>query len=73
FHATTPTQFAQAFHAALSLTQDETLQMRLRARESAKRFNEAQFAQKWVGHLERLIALRIERGGKRSWTGAGGG
>ncbi|KAF2229347.1 glycosyltransferase family 4 protein [Viridothelium virens] len=40
FHATTPEEFAHRFGKALSLSSDETLAMRLRARASAKRFTE---------------------------------
>lgn len=56
FHATSATEFAEGYEKALSL--ENPLEMRLRARRSAKRFTEAEFARKWVAETERLISLR---------------
>lgn len=53
FHAITSTEFADGFEKALSLK--DKLSMRKRARASAKRFTEEEFAQKWVQQMEKLI------------------
>lgn len=58
FHATTPTEFAEGFAKALSLSPEDALAMRLRARKSAKRFSEEVFATAWVGQMEKLVALQ---------------
>ena len=58
FHASNPTEYAQAFVRALTLSSDEKLAMRLRARASAKRFGEDEFAEDWVTQAERLVQLR---------------
>ncbi len=52
---TTPAEFANAFEKALSLP--DPLQVRQRARLSAKRFTEEEFAKKWVTQMEKLVAL----------------
>lgn len=54
FHATTSTEFADGFEKALSLP--NPLQVRLRARESAKRFTEEEFAKRWTSEMEKLVA-----------------
>jgi alpha-1,2-mannosyltransferase len=56
YHATTATEFAEGFEMALSL--EDKLDMRRRARESALRFTEEEFAKRWVSQMERLIKLR---------------
>lgn len=56
FHATTATEFAEGFEQALALP--DKLAMRLRARESAKRFTEEQFARGWITQMEKLVKLR---------------
>jgi alpha-1,2-mannosyltransferase len=56
FLATTATEFAEGFEMALSL--EDKLAMRLRARQSAKRFTEEQFAKRWISQMERLVMLR---------------
>lgn len=61
FHATTPTEFAQGFEAALSLPPEAKLAMRKRARRSAKRFTEEEFAKDWIIQMEKLVALQIQR------------
>jgi alpha-1,2-mannosyltransferase len=69
FHATTPTEFAQGFEAALSLPAEAKLAMRKRARQSAKRFTEEEFAKDWIIQMEQLVALQIQR---KSATKGGG-
>jgi len=59
YHATTATEFAEAFEMALSL--DDKLAMRLRARQSAKRFTEEEFAKGWIKQMEKLVKLRQSR------------
>ncbi|KAI9885408.1 MAG: hypothetical protein M1823_002792 [Watsoniomyces obsoletus] len=58
FHATTASEFAAAFTKALSLPEEETLAMRLRARASAKRFTENMFARGWLEKVEQLVEMR---------------
>lgn len=55
FHATTSAEFAEGFRKALS--HPNPLAMRQRARNSAKRFTEEEFAKKWVDQMEKLVAL----------------
>jgi alpha-1,2-mannosyltransferase len=55
FHATTVAEFAEGYEKALTVSQP--LAMRLRARESAKRFTEEEFARLWLIEMERLIKL----------------
>ncbi|EJT79359.1 hypothetical protein GGTG_04443 [Gaeumannomyces tritici R3-111a-1] len=57
FHATTSTEFADAFQKALS--HPDPLAIRKRARQSAKRFTEEEFAKKWVAQMEKLVALSL--------------
>jgi alpha-1,2-mannosyltransferase len=59
FHASTAEQYAAAFAEALSLSTEETVAMRLRARLSARRFTEEVFAGKWIEQMERLVALQV--------------
>lgn len=56
YHATTSTEFAKGFEAALG--QNDKLPMRLRARKSAKRFTEEEFAKGWIRNMEVLVKLR---------------
>ncbi|KAI9831449.1 MAG: asparagine-linked glycosylation protein [Sarea resinae] len=63
FHATTPSEFASGFKQALSLSPEDKLAMRLRARESAKRFTEAAFARLWLVQMDRLVAFQV------GWSG----
>ena len=58
FHASTAEQYAEAFAKALTLSDSETLEMRLRARKSAGRFTEEVFARKWIMHMEQLVLLQ---------------
>ncbi|KAI9761162.1 MAG: asparagine-linked glycosylation protein [Chaenotheca gracillima] len=55
FHGTTADEFAAAFEKALALPAKETMVMRRRARASAQRFTEAEFAKRWIVQMERLI------------------
>ncbi|CAM1509190.1 Fc.00g029290.m01.CDS01 [Cosmosporella sp. VM-42] len=55
FHATTTEEFAEGYEKALSLS--NPLAVRLRARESAKRFTEEEFAKKWAVQMARMVAL----------------
>ncbi|CAG9944176.1 unnamed protein product [Clonostachys rosea f. rosea IK726] len=55
FHATSVEEFAEGYEKALSLP--DPLAVRLRARKSAKRFTEEEFARQWLIHLDRLVAL----------------
>ncbi|KAI9054084.1 hypothetical protein LZ554_001255 [Drepanopeziza brunnea f. sp. 'monogermtubi'] len=57
FHATTSDEFATAFESALSL--EDKVSMRLRARQSAKRFTEEEFVKGWIALMEKLVDLRI--------------
>ncbi|KAE9377431.1 glycosyltransferase family 4 protein [Stipitochalara longipes BDJ] len=59
FHATTATEFAEAFEQALAL--EDKLAIRLRARESAKRFTEEEFAKRWIVQMEKLVKLRQKK------------
>ncbi|OLN92047.1 GDP-Man:Man(3)GlcNAc(2)-PP-Dol alpha-1,2-mannosyltransferase [Colletotrichum chlorophyti] len=55
FHATNVQEFAEGYEKALSIK--DTLPVRLRARQSAKRFTEGEFDQKWIAQMERLVAM----------------
>ena len=57
FHASTPAEFSEAFAQALTLTPEETLAMRLRARKSSQRFSEEVFSTAWIMQLQRLVEL----------------
>ncbi|KAL4741743.1 hypothetical protein BDV11DRAFT_52819 [Aspergillus similis] len=57
FRATTEEEFADAFERALSLSNDEKVGMRLRARKSALRFTEEEFSRKWVGEIGKLVGM----------------
>lgn len=61
FRATTEEEFAAAFEAALALPEEEKVAMRLRARKSALRFTEEEFARKWIVEVEKLVAMRRRR------------
>ncbi|KAK3387719.1 glycosyltransferase family 4 protein [Podospora didyma] len=56
FHATTSAEFAEGFEKALSLPNPNAV--RLRARQSAKRFTEEEFAKRWTSQMETLVAMR---------------
>ncbi|KAM3072630.1 asparagine-linked glycosylation protein [Clarireedia jacksonii] len=58
FHATTAEEFAEGFENALALSAEDKVAMRLRARTSAKRFTEEEFAKKWIAGMGQLVVLR---------------
>ncbi|CAL5867652.1 uncharacterized protein PFLUO_LOCUS1871 [Penicillium psychrofluorescens] len=55
FHAETEEEFAAAYEAALTLSQSEKVEMRERARHSARRFTEAEFSRKWLDQVQKLV------------------
>lgn len=57
FRATTEDEFAAAFEAAFALPEEEKVAMRLRARQSARRFTEEEFSRKWIAQVERLVQM----------------
>ena len=61
FHATTETEYAAAFEAALALPEEEKVAMRLRARKSSKRFSDEEFARRWLVEMEKLVELKASR------------
>ena len=61
FHAETEEQFADAFRDALNMSSAETVEMRLRGREVAKRFTEGEFARRWISEMEELIRMQVAR------------
>lgn len=48
--------FAEGFEKALSI--QDKVPVRMRARKSAQRFTEAEFAKKWIAQAERLVAMK---------------
>nr|KMM73356.1 alpha-1,2-mannosyltransferase ALG11 [Coccidioides posadasii RMSCC 3488] len=64
FRATTEVEYAAAFEAALALPDEEKITMRMRARKSAQRFTEEEFEKKWLGDMEKLVDLRVQRAGR---------
>ncbi|OJD13265.1 hypothetical protein AJ78_06260 [Emergomyces pasteurianus Ep9510] len=61
FRATTEMEFAAAFETAFALPEEERVAMRLRARESSKRFTDEMFAERWVGEMGKLVGLESGR------------
>ncbi|KAF2722459.1 glycosyltransferase family 4 protein [Polychaeton citri CBS 116435] len=57
YHASSVEEFAEGFSKALSMSKEDTLDMRLRARKSAQRFGETVFETAWVSNLEKAVAL----------------
>ena len=57
FYASTVSEYAGAFKKALLLPEEESGAMRQRARISAKRFSEGQFAIGWNAKLIELVEL----------------
>ncbi|KAI0967931.1 glycosyltransferase family 4 protein [Xylaria arbuscula] len=55
FHATTETEYAEGFEKAFSLP--NPLAVRLRARKSAQRFSDEEFAKRWLTELQKLVPL----------------
>ena len=64
FYAATSSDFATAFAKVFDMTSDDTLNMRKRARSSAKRFTEEAFAKSWIVQMERLVKIEISRHGQ---------
>ena len=60
FHAETDEQFADAFRQVRAMTPEDRVAMRLRARESAKRFTEEVFVERWTEGLHQLMASRTK-------------
>ncbi|KAK8130742.1 hypothetical protein PG999_003122 [Apiospora kogelbergensis] len=59
FHATTATEFAEGFEKALSLP--DPLSVRKRARVSATRFSEEEFARKWLAQMSLLVDIKTNK------------
>lgn len=60
--AETDDEFAAAFGTIAAMSPEERLAMRLRGRESAKRFTEQVFASHWIREMETLVQKQV------SWT-----
>lgn len=58
FYASTDSEYASQFGTALSLSPQDTIKMRLRARASAKRFTEEAFTLGWIQHMGKLVSMR---------------
>lgn len=58
FRATTEEEFAEAFEKALALSDEEKVQMRLRAQHSSLRFTEEEFSRRWIGEVGKLVGMR---------------
>jgi len=56
--ASTEEEFAEGFRKALGLGTEEKVEMRERARKSARRFSEEVFEEKWIRQLKRLVELQ---------------
>jgi alpha-1,2-mannosyltransferase len=61
FRASTEEEFAAAFEAAFALPEKERVAMRLRARKSALRFTEEEFARKWLEEVGKLVSQRTKK------------
>lgn len=61
FHAMTEEEYAAAFETALTLPEDEKVAMRLRARKSAQRFSGQEFSRMWLGEMQKLVDLQVQR------------
>ncbi|KAF3168271.1 asparagine-linked glycosylation protein [Orbilia oligospora] len=57
YHATTAEEFAQGFKEALSLSDEDTVAMRERARKSSLRFSEEIFEEQWNSVMDTLLGL----------------
>lgn len=60
YHAETAEEYADAFQKVAALPNGERYAMRLRGRESVKRFTEDVFAKKWVEEVRKLIVLQTK-------------
>ncbi|KAI1826892.1 glycosyltransferase family 4 protein [Xylaria intraflava] len=56
FHATTSAEYAEGFERAFCLP--NPLAVRLRARKSAQRFTEEEFARRWLAELQKLVVAK---------------
>ncbi|KAF2399061.1 UDP-Glycosyltransferase/glycogen phosphorylase [Trichodelitschia bisporula] len=65
FHASSAEEYAEGFKKAFSMSDGDMAAMRRRARQSARRFSEEVFKERWVGEMEGLIAMQIARTGGR--------
>jgi alpha-1,2-mannosyltransferase len=61
FHAETEEEFAKGFEMVNALSEVERAEMRVRGRESSRRFGEEVFVQGWNRQLMRLVHLQRER------------
>jgi len=66
FRATTEEEFAAAFQGALALPKEEKVAMRARARESARRFTEEEFARRWIVEVEKLVMMAKPQASRRN-------
>ncbi|KAI1347757.1 glycosyltransferase family 4 protein [Xylaria sp. FL0043] len=57
FHATTEKEYAEGFEKAFSLP--DPLAVRLRARKSAQRFSDEEFAKRWLAELQKLVVTLL--------------
>ena len=48
----------------MHLSIDEKVDVRLRARQNARRFSEAAFAKEWITFMESLVRLEMRKRGK---------
>jgi alpha-1,2-mannosyltransferase len=71
FHASTATEFSDAYAKALSLPENECKAMRERARESANRFSEEVFMLAWTEEMQKLLKLENRYRGERVWRTGG--
>ena len=60
FHASTPKEYSEAFIKALTLSPEDKVSMRLRARASAQRFGEEEFSDDWIVQLKKLVQLQSQ-------------
>ena len=58
YHASTESEYAEAFYKALTLSPETAFSMRLRAQKTARRFNEPAFEKQWLKHTGHLVQLQ---------------
>lgn len=61
YRAMTEPGFAGAFARALTLPEEQRIEMRLRARRNAQRFDDGVFEAKWLAQMDKLIQLNMKR------------
>ena len=62
----TEADYAQAFAKVLvEMDEEETIEMRLRCRESSRRFAGEVFEEKWNGEMRKLVKMQTDKAGKR--------